>query len=115
MSQYIIARISAFIPTLFLLIVFVVVLVRLLPGDAVDIMLEEHVQQDSVGRDAIRERLGLNRSITEEIVHYTLGVAHGDLGESVWSREPVTDLIIGHVPVTVKLAILSITFATTME
>ena len=114
MSQYIIARISAFIPTLFLLIVFVVVLVRLLPGDAVDIMLEEHVQQDSVGRDAIRERLGLNRSIPEEIVHYTLGVAHGDLGESVWSREPVTDLIIGHVPVTVKLAILSITFATTM-
>ena len=111
MSQYVIARLMAFIPSLFTLIVFVVVLVRLLPGDAIDIMLEENPRGADTSRDEIKARLGIDRSIPEEIVHYTLGIVQGDLGDSVWSREPVTSLIRRRIPVTLKLGVLALSIA----
>jgi peptide/nickel transport system permease protein len=110
-SRYVIARILAVIPALFLLIIFVVVLVRLLPGDAIDVMLQEQARSQSADRAEIERRMGLDRSIPEEVVHYSVGVLRGDLGNSLWSQRDVTELIGSRVLVTLKLGVIGLSFA----
>jgi len=111
MSRYLAARIAALVPALFLLVVFVVVLVRLLPGNAIDIMLQEQVRGTGTEREEIERRMGLDRSIPEEIVHYSVRALRGDLGSSLWSQKPVTSLILGRLPVTLKLGVLALALA----
>ena len=81
MRNYIIARVLAIVPTTMVLILFVVVLIRLLPGDAIDVLLEEQVRLDDVSRGELEARLGLDKSLPEEFVRYTLGDAAGRSGQ----------------------------------
>ncbi len=103
MGRYIASRVVGIVPTVLLLLFLVVVLIRLLPGNAIDIMLQDQVKAGGSTRTDLEKRLGLNRSIPEEYARYTLSVFRGDLGRSLWSRQPVTEVIRSRIGVTLEL------------
>lgn len=114
MTNYIIARIAAIIPTMLLLLLFVVVLIRLLPGNAVDILLQEQAGADSTSREQVEADLGLDKSLPAAYVAYAGKALTGDLGNSLWTRESVVGIIAGKVGITLELGILALLIGSTI-
>ncbi len=89
---------------------FLVFLVlRIVPGDPVDLMLGETAAPTS--RSALRAQLDLDKPIGEQFVHYVKGLAQGNLGVSLTRAKPVTKLIGQALPYTLLLALSASAFA----
>ena len=89
MLKYIVKRLLQMIPMLLILSVIVFLMVRLIPGDPVDIMLGFDVPKDT--KEIERERLGLNDPLWEQYVRFLGDILHGDLGTSIFSGKPVME------------------------
>jgi peptide/nickel transport system permease protein len=96
------ARLLQIIPTLVLIGAVVFLLVRMLPGDIVTAMLGDRATDRAVAN--MRHALGLDRSIPEQFVLFLRAMLHGDLGDSLAYRIPVTTLIEQRLPVTLMLS-----------
>jgi peptide/nickel transport system permease protein len=108
MARYIITRLVGILPAVFLLVFFVVILIQLIPGNIIDLMLDQSSSPDLQTRDALTHQLGLDRSLPERYVAYVGGLLRGDFGRSLWTDQPVTRMIQLYAPPTIELAILSI-------
>jgi len=108
-TRYLIHRLLGIVPTLLLLLLLVVVMVRVVPGNIVDIMLTEQGGARKVDRDAIEARLGINRPLPVQYAEYAGGVLRGDLGRSLWDQRPVSTLIFRRLPTTLEMAALAMT------
>ena len=75
MPKYILKRIVGTIPTLIIVVTFVFFFVRLIPGDPARLVAGEQATQDDV--EAVREELGLNKSIPTQYVTYVTGLLKG--------------------------------------
>jgi peptide/nickel transport system permease protein len=106
MILYAFKRLLLVVPTLVLVSLFVFAIVRAIPGDVVDMMLE----QFQYGRDAaeLRARLGLDRPIIEQYLGWVSRVVRGDFGESLWTKRPAMRDLADRFPVTLTLSALSI-------
>lgn len=80
-------------------------LMSLVPGDPARTILGANATPESIAR--LREQLGLNQPLLEQYGSWLLGALHGDFGESVFSGDPVINLILVRVPVTLSLILLS--------
>lgn len=80
----------------------VFLLLALIPGDPVDVVLGESAAP--ADREAMRLALGLDRPWPERLFDFYLGIATGDLGDSLIRREPVAGLILDRLPATLTLA-----------
>jgi peptide/nickel transport system permease protein len=107
MSRYLIQRLISVVPTLLLLLLLVVVMVRIIPGDIVDIMLSEQGGARNVDRQAIEARLGIDDPLPVQYLKYASGVLQGDLGRSLWDQRPVAQLVFRRLPVTLEIAFLA--------
>lgn len=103
MLRYIIKRLGQTVIVLFFVSLFAFMLVRLAPGDPARMMVAESATPEQV--EAVREELGLNKSLAEQYFRYIGGVLKGDLGTSIQYKMPAWDVIKGRLPVTFKLAI----------
>ena len=112
MSAYIIRRLLLLIPTLFLVTIIVFLMVRLIPGDIIDLIMEEHMFEEKRGREvnieAIEKRLGLDLPIHVQYGRWISDVLRGDLGESMWTNRPVTEELRNRLPVSLELGLLGI-------
>ena len=106
MARYALKRLLLVVPTLLLVSLFVFAIVRAIPGDVVDMMLEQF--QYGKSADELRARLGLDRPIAEQYVTWVAGVVRGDLGQSLWTTRPAARDIAERFPVTLTLSLLSI-------
>ncbi len=106
MLGYALKRLLLVIPTLLLVSFFVFSIVRAIPGDVVDMMLE----QFQYGRDAadLRARLGLDRPLVEQYLAWVGHVVRGDFGQSLWTKRPALEDLAARFPVTLTLSLLSI-------
>ncbi len=77
-------------------------LIHLVPGDPVEVMLGESAQLGD--RVALRSVLGLDQALPVQLAHYLLGLASGDLGQSLHSHRPVWELLRERIPATAELA-----------
>lgn len=111
MTRYLIQRLLGVVPTLLLLLLLVVVMVRIVPGNIVDIMLTEQGGARNVDRQAIERRLGIDKPLPVQYVEYAGGVLRGDLGRSLWDRRPVASLIFRRLPTTLELALLAMSIS----
>jgi peptide/nickel transport system permease protein len=109
MRHYVLRRLVIAIPSLLIASLIVFTLPRLIPGDVVQLMLEEK----AYGRDLadLRAKLGLDRPIPVQYVDWMRRVARGDLGESLWTRQPVLGELARRMPVTLMLGFLSLVVA----
>jgi ABC-type dipeptide/oligopeptide/nickel transport system permease component len=109
MTGYILRRLAQAVPILFLVATLVFSLIHLIPGDPVQILLGESARESDV--EALRARLGLDRPLGVQYVAFLNGLVHGDLGSSVASGRPVTEVILEHYPATLELAVAGMAVA----
>lgn len=96
------ARLASTAGTLLAVLVTVFLLVRVLPGDPVEVMLGERAS--GADRAALVAQLGLDRPLAAQLGDYLLGLARLDLGHSLRYHEPVATLIGARLPATLQLA-----------
>ena len=102
-------RVLLFVPTLLVVLVGVSLLSNLVPGDPAVAALGPEASPEA--RAAYLHQNGLDRPVLEQISHYLSGLAHGDLGLSATSREPVASAISARAGVTVSLVLCAILIA----
>ena len=109
MRLYVLRRLAVAIPSLLIASLVVFTLPRLIPGDVVQLMLEEK----AYGKDLedLRAKLGLNRPIYVQYFEWTGRVLRGDLGESLWTKRPVLEELTRRIPITLELGVLALFFA----
>lgn len=117
MTKYILARLAGIIPTTLLLLFTVVVLVRLLPGSAIDALEAQAAVAGTSGisgeaRAALEQRLGLDDPLPLQYLEYTWNAAQLDFGRSVLRGEPVTNMIERTLPPTLVLGVMALAWAT---
>lgn len=108
MLQYIVKRLLLVLPTLLGTAVLIFFMLRVVPGDVVEVKLRGDgatVSQETI--DAERERLGLNKPILVQFGDWVTGLATLDLGNSMWTGEPVTKEIGVRLPVSIQAAIMA--------
>jgi peptide/nickel transport system permease protein len=95
-------------PTLFGVALFIFVLMRLLPGDIVEIRLAGEgalVAQETIDQE--RARLGLDKSMWKQFVDWMWGIVRFDLGQSMWTGNPVAEEIALRFQVSLQVAIMA--------
>jgi peptide/nickel transport system permease protein len=113
MLAYTFKRLLLTIPTLIGVAVLVFFMLRVVPGDIVEIKLRGdggNVTQEVVEQE--RKRLGLDRPILVQFADYMVGLAKFDLGISMWTERPVIDEILIRLELSLEVAILATIFAT---
>ncbi len=108
MAKYIGRRIVGLIPSVLLLLFIVVFMIELIPGDIIDLMLEEKSANNEENRAILSKELGLDKSLPVRYITYIGNAVRGDFGESLWTKRPVTEMIMGRLPATVEIGVLSI-------
>jgi peptide/nickel transport system permease protein len=95
-----------------LCVIFVVsVLVKLIPGDPVDVISAGNPGITEAQKQQLREELGLTRPLLTQFVAYLGGMMRGDLGESIRFRVPALQLVLERLPATLELTFLSMLVA----
>jgi len=97
--------------TLFGISVLVFVMLRLVPGNIVDILFDSAGMINPAEKAKIEQELGLDQPILVQYVHWIGGLFQGDLGYSYVSEKPAVDEIAPRIPVTAKLAGLALGFS----
>lgn len=111
MMEYAVRRIASGIVVLFLLATALFFVMRAVPGDVVRLQLADAGSVSPERMAEMERSLGLDKPALEQYASWLGGVVQGDLGESLWERRPVTEMLTERFPVTLELALLSIVVA----
>ena len=109
MLGYIFKRIFMTIPVMVVVALFVFLLLRLSPGDPAAVIAGDYATAEDVQK--IREKLGLSEPIFVQFVTWLGSLIQGDLGTSIFSNKPVTELISQRLEPTLMLALTTIIFS----
>lgn len=109
MTKYVLRRLIGLLPAVALLLFLVVFMIELIPGDIIDLMLEEKSANSEENRAALEKELGRDKSLPIRYLTYMADIARGDFGESLWTKKPVTELVMGRLPATIEIGVVSIT------
>jgi peptide/nickel transport system permease protein len=111
MKVYLVQRLVVALLTLFGMSVVIFVLLRLAPGDIVDILFSTAGYVDPAARRTIMRELGIDRPLVVQYLDWIWQILHGDLGKSYRYDLPTWEIIRPLLPVTLELALLSIIVA----
>jgi peptide/nickel transport system permease protein len=115
-TRYILTRLVLMIPTLLGVAVLVFVLLRVLPGDVVEMRFASGQNQfvDQKMLDAERAKLGLDRPVWQQFVAYMAGLLRFDFGRSMWTGSPITEEIKLRFALSLQLALMATLVATVL-
>jgi peptide/nickel transport system permease protein len=111
MSTYLIRRFLLMILTLVGMSIVIFVMLRLVPGNIADIMFDSAGFVDPAEKAMLEKELGLDLPIPVQYWNWMSGLLTGDLGFSYVSEMPAIDEIGPRIPITAKLAGLSLFFS----
>ncbi|MBK8765548.1 MAG: ABC transporter permease [Burkholderiaceae bacterium] len=111
MGAYFVRRSLLMLLTLFGISVLIFVMLRLVPGNVTDIIFDSAGFVNEKQKKSIERELGLDKPIVVQYVNWIGGLAKGDLGYAYVSEKPAIDEILPRIPVTVKLATLTLIFS----
>jgi peptide/nickel transport system permease protein len=109
MLSYILRRLAATIPVMFIVAIFVFLMLRLTPGDPAAIIAGDNANAEQVA--LIRSRLGLDQPILSQFLIWLGNILRGDFGESFFFKKTVAELILGRLEPTLALSLCTITIA----
>jgi peptide/nickel transport system permease protein len=107
--RFLVLRIAQMLPVLFAASVIVFALTNLLPGDPTFAILGETASDAE--REAARIRYGFNDPLPVQYLRWLSGILSGDLGRSLYRNQYVIDMLMGRIPVTLQLCLMSIAIA----
>jgi dipeptide transport system permease protein len=103
MFTLLLKKLAALIPTLLGVTLAAFALIRLIPGDPIEIMVGER-RLDPAAHAALMQQLGLDQPLPTQYLRYVTQLLHGDLGKSLVTREPVSTEFAALFPATIELA-----------
>ena len=109
MLRFLVQRLATLLPTLVFVSMLIFGLQQLLPGDPALILAGE--EQDPSVIAHLREKLHLDEPLPVRYAYWIGGVLQGDLGESVRTQQPVLDLVLEKLPVTLQLGLMAFVIA----
>ncbi|MDR7486541.1 MAG: ABC transporter permease [Armatimonadota bacterium] len=111
MQRYLAARVLALIPVLLGILVVVFLLIRLIPGDAIQLFLGTQVEMTPEQMAELRRFFGVDRPIWVQFADYLGRVLRGDFGVSLRTARPVLSDILQRLPLSFQLATLALVVA----
>ncbi|WP_448204229.1 ABC transporter permease subunit [Azospirillum sp. sgz302134] len=113
MLRFILTRVSLVIPTFLGVTFLTFLLIRLVPGDPIEVRVGERgISPERLLE--LRHELGLDQPMWRQFLDYVGGVMSGDLGISLVTRNPVLSEFLTLFPATLELAMLAMLFATVL-
>jgi len=109
-TQFLIRRLLYVIPTVFLVTVAVFSILQLVPGDPVDALLEEGMQDEEMRKILIKQ-YGFDKPIYIQYLRWMSKVMRGDLGDSILHGKPVSIILKDALPRTIYLAVAGMLIA----
>ncbi|HED15935.1 MAG TPA: ABC transporter permease [Gammaproteobacteria bacterium] len=106
MLRFLLYRLFSTLLVVFGVSVMVFLLIHMVPGDPVDMMLGESARP--ADREALRHALGLDLSLWVQFSQFMSGLVRGDLGVSIHSNRPVSELLLERAPATIELALAAL-------
>src|SRR5690242_17282652 len=86
-------------------------LLRIVPGNIVDILFAAAGYVDPSDKVSLERSLGVDQPLVLQYLHWIGGLLHGDLGYSYVSEKPALDEILPRIPITARLAGLALLFS----
>lgn len=112
MRKYAAQRLALGIPTILGAAILIFVIMRVVPGDvAILIAIGGSEGEEEISAAAIekmRDTLGLNEPLYMQFATWMWDLAHWDLGQSLWTRQPVKELLIRRYPLTLQLSAMAL-------
>ncbi|MBB3458746.1 peptide/nickel transport system permease protein [Rhizobium sp. BK313] len=109
MLHYLGKRFLLILPTIFVPLILVFLLLRLSPGDPAGMLLGDQATADQI--QALRSQLGLDLPIYVQFLLWLKGIVTLDLGNSIFFRRPVLEIIPSYAVVTILLTLVALAIA----
>ncbi len=109
MLSFLLSRLLSLLFVLLGVVTLVFLLIHLVPGDPVQTMLGESATPTDL--EALRQALGLDQPLLTQWSTYMLNLLQGDLGTSLYSKEPIFEMLLERFPATLELAVASLFIA----
>jgi peptide/nickel transport system permease protein len=106
--HYLARRLVLSLLVLFGVSILIFTIVRLLPGDAIDMMIGTEGSMTANQQRIVRDRYGLNDVWPVQYVRWMGGILRGNLGTSFRTGQEVLPLIASRLPTTIELAVLAL-------
>jgi peptide/nickel transport system permease protein len=109
MISFLFKRLGQFVFTLWCVATLIFFMLRVLPGDPVEfkftaeggVITAEQLQEQ-------RARFGFDKPLAQQYISWISGLAHFELGKSIWSENPIAQEIGGRLGITVQLALAAL-------
>jgi peptide/nickel transport system permease protein len=108
-KRYLLQRLFLLLPTLFGALTLIFFLIHLVPGDPIEVMLGETAS--AADKEELRRNLALDQPLTVQYRNFFAGLLKGDLGQSLYEKSSVADLISARLPATIELTLCAMTIA----
>jgi len=108
---YIVRRLGLMLVTLFGISIVVFFLLRIVPGNFVDILFDAAGFVDPADKANLERELGIDQPLVLQYLHWIGGLLRGDLGYSYVSEKPALEEILPRIPITARLAGLALLFS----
>ena len=110
MIRFLFSRVTLIIPTFVGVTLLSFMLIHLVPGDPIEVRMGEHgIAPERLAE--LRHEFGLDQPLWKQFLDYELQLAHGDLGTSVVTHEPVFQEFLELFPATLELAVCAMLFS----
>ena len=111
MFAYIVRRLALMLVTLVGISIVIFFLLRIVPGNIVDILFDAAGFVDPADKANLERQLGIDQPLVVQYWQWISGLLHGDLGYSYVSEKPALQEILPRIPITARLAALALLFS----
>ena len=110
MFRFLLKRLLLTLPTFFALMFVTFIMIRLVPGDPIEVRRGERgISPERLAE--LRHEMGLDQPIWKQFFDYVWGILHGDFGTSIISKTPILQEFFTLFPATLELSICAMIFA----
>jgi len=106
-GRYILRRAISLLPVFFLMTIIVFAIIRMVPGDPIDVMYGTE-GMDEIQREALRQEMGLDQPLIVQYGGWLWRAMQGDMGRSYRYHIPVMELVLQRLPATLLLSITAL-------
>lgn len=108
MGKYVLKRVLLLIPTFLLVCLIVFILMRMIPGSAVDQVVYNYSQSGlTITYEEAEAKLGLDKPAVVQFGIWLNDLCHGSMGDSLFKGEPVWNILKRQLPVSIELGVLT--------
>ena len=110
MFRFLLKRLALTLPTFFALMFVTFVMIRLVPGDPIEVRRGERgISPERL--EQLRHEMGLDQSVWKQFGDYVWAILHGDFGTSIVSKTPILSEFATLFPATLELTFCAMLFA----